>query len=37
MKMQPYEKTADMLLSELTYNQLEQELTFRREAANTPF
>ena len=33
MKLQPYEKTADMLLSELTDEQLRQEL-YRRQADN---
>ena len=30
MLMQPYEKTADILLSELTNDQLEEELTRRQ-------
>ena len=37
MKMQPYEKTADVLLSELTDEQLEAELSRRRNADDIPF
>lgn len=33
MKMQPYEKTAEMLLSEMSDEQLEQELQRRKESA----
>lgn len=37
MKMQPYEKTADVLLSELTDDQLEAELNRRRALPDIPF
>ena len=37
MKMQPYEKTSDELLSELTDEQLESELARRRNTADIPF
>ena len=37
MLMQPYEKTADMLLSELTDDQLEAELAHRRSLPEIPF
>ncbi len=37
MKMQPYEKTADVLLNELTDDQLEAELARRRTLPEIPF
>lgn len=37
MKMQPYEKTADVLLSELSDEQLEAELARRRALPDIPF
>lgn len=37
MKMQPYEKTADVLLSELADEQLEEELSRRRALPGIPF
>ena len=37
MKMQPYEKTSDVLLSELTDEQLEQELARRKNIEEIPF
>ena len=37
MKMQPYEKTADILLNELTDDQLEAELARRRSLPEIPF
>ena len=37
MRMQPYEKTAEMLLSELTDEQLESELICRRNTSEIPF